>query len=313
MTLGIAVSGPTAGLAAFRALVAVEAVARGAIGGFVSFVAIGEDGKLSSAETQCGGGMALFGGQDPPPRLAGARLAVLMSSGADRPDPLIQFTPADPSLGLVTGHRFPNIPVAGGHIPNQVVLAALASLPPDQAVAKALALDPCADVGLIAVNLDGEIALGNSPGVAARDDIGEAMVEDGAIGMRVGVLHNSVFPHAALADLAVSVALDVARPMDKADGATTLVSAPLKLGGERRLVLGAGGAVHEIHVTKPEWLEACWQGSAVCRGDPVFNADGILVGVVSREVYCVARNGRIVAGRGGDCVSWRCIEDDRTL
>ena len=60
MTIGIAVTGPDAGLAAFEALRAVERVSRGAIGGFVSFVAIGAEGSLLRAQTQRGGTRTLF-------------------------------------------------------------------------------------------------------------------------------------------------------------------------------------------------------------------------------------------------------------
>lgn len=125
--------------------------------------------------------------------------------------------------------------------------------------------------------------------------------------MRVGVLHNSVFPHTAVAGLAVSVALDVGRPLDKADGEAVLVSALLKLANTRRLMLRPDGTVHEVQIAKPVWLGDRWEGAAVRRGDPVIDADGAQIGVVSREIYCVARNGRIVGGCGGDCVAWYSV------
>src|SRR3546814_12745762 len=67
MTIGIAVSGPLAGLAAFRALSAVERVGRGDIGGFASFVAISGAGGLLTADTQRGGTATLFGAKGTPP------------------------------------------------------------------------------------------------------------------------------------------------------------------------------------------------------------------------------------------------------
>ncbi|WP_346907757.1 DUF6963 family protein [uncultured Roseibium sp.] len=66
MTIGIALSGPNAGLCLFKALAAVERISRGSIGGFVSFAVITADGQLLRAQTQDGGTTTLFGGEDPP-------------------------------------------------------------------------------------------------------------------------------------------------------------------------------------------------------------------------------------------------------
>ena len=305
MTIGIAVSGPRAGLAAFRALRAVEAVGRGAIGGFVSFAVIDTDGALAFAETQRGGTAALFGGDDPPPRLRDARLAVLMSSGPDRPEPLHQFTPGDPANGLITGHRLPNWPCADGRPQNLIALDLMRSgASPEQAVANALAVDPAADAGLIAMDLTGRIALGNSDTVAARDDTGQALVEDVATGLRVAVLHNSIHPHRALAALAVSAALDAVAPADRIDGEASLIGVPLVLGDRRHLALDAAGKPVHVVVVDAACLEPYWEGSAVWRGDPVC-ADGTVVGTVTREVYCIVRDGIVVGGRCGECVGWR--------
>jgi hypothetical protein len=305
VTIGIAVSGPRAGLAAFRALRAVEAVGRGAVGGFVSFVAIDADGERVNAQTQRGGGAALFGEGEPPPRMAEARLAVLMSSGADRPEPVSQFTPADPRAGLLTGHRFPNMPCAGGQPPNLIALERLrAGASPKQAIADTFAADPAADAGLIAMDMAGNIALANSAAVAKRDDIGEALAEDATSGLRIGVLHNSIHPHQALAALAVSAARDAVAPLDFVDGEASLIGVPLTPGDCRHLVLDAAGKPQAIVAAEKAWFDTCWEGSAVRRGDPV-RMGGTVIGHVVREVYCVAQDGRVVMGRGGEHVGWR--------
>ncbi|MFP4126312.1 MAG: DUF6963 family protein, partial [Alphaproteobacteria bacterium] len=119
MTIGIAATGAGAGLAVFAALRAVERVGRGAIGGFASFVAISEAGELVQAETQRGGTATLFvdgeaTGVAPPAAVAQARFAAVMSSGPDRPPPLARFTPGDAAVGLVSGHRLPNMPGVDG-------------------------------------------------------------------------------------------------------------------------------------------------------------------------------------------------------
>src|SRR5690606_22937806 len=125
MTIGIAAHGPNAGLAVMRALAAVEAVGRGAIGGFVSFVALTEKGGAEWRSVQSGGSAALFGaGQHSMPSvLARARNAAVMSSGPNRPEPLCQFTPALEHVGLVTGHRMPNtIGVNGINLADEVLV-----------------------------------------------------------------------------------------------------------------------------------------------------------------------------------------------
>ena len=89
MTIGIAAHGPNAGLAVVRALAAVEAIGRGAIGGFVSLVAIGVDGRIERAVIQRGGSATLFGAAGHvPSSIATSRVVGLMSSGPDRPEPL---------------------------------------------------------------------------------------------------------------------------------------------------------------------------------------------------------------------------------
>jgi len=94
MTIGIVAHGPRAGLAIVRALRAIEAVGRGAIGGFVSFVSIASDGSVERAETQRGGTIGLFPNGETEGSAASlmeAPTAGLMSSGPDRPEPLIPF------------------------------------------------------------------------------------------------------------------------------------------------------------------------------------------------------------------------------
>ena len=219
MTIGIATTGESAGLAAFRALEAVERVARGAIGGFVSFVVISQAGDLLRAETQRGGTGTLFvegerTGASPPPDVAGARFAALMSSGPDRPAPLAQFTPGDAAAGLVTGHRLPNMPGDGAERAlNQAVLARLASgADARSAVETELARHPEADAGLIALDRQGRLHAQNSAFVGGRGDLGAALLADDQRGHRVAVLHNAIHPIGGLAALAAGVAMDCMAP-----------------------------------------------------------------------------------------------------
>jgi Domain of unknown function (DUF6963) len=306
MTIGIAVSGPHAAKAALAALRAVEAVGRGAIGGFVSMAAIG-DGQLLTACTQNGGADALFP-DGLPDDMANVPLVVLMSSGPDRPEPLIQFTPGDPDVGLMTGHRLPNMPGEDGHPPNLVALNAMkAGATPEAAVAMALAANQNADAGLIAMDLNGTIALGNSTAVSQRDDLGEALAEHDRTGLRIGILHNSIHPHKALAALAVAAAQDAVSPMDCCTGEADIVGRVVSIGEKRALHIDPSGKLVAITSDDRKWLSDFWEGSVVQRGDPVLTS-GRVSGKVVREVYCRLEGGRIVGSRGGSSVSWKSDE-----
>jgi hypothetical protein len=309
MTIGIAVAGPCAGLAAFRALALVEAVSRGAIGGFVSFAVLDTNGALLRAETQRGGTRTLFTagertGVEPRDAFREAPLAVLMSSGPDRPEPLSQFTPGRAGVGLVTGHRLPNMPGVDGTPLNQNVLRRLVEgVSPEAAVTAELERNPEADAGLIAVDAAGRMHLGNTAAVAARTDIGTAMVDDPETGMRVAVLHNAIFPHRGLAWLAVSGALDSIAPGDRADFTVEILAGTrLELGTENALHLHADGGVSHITVTQQSWFAARRDGAALGYAAPV-RRDGMLVGRISFEPYCVVEQGRLVSMSGRDRVS----------
>lgn len=303
MTIGIAVAGPMAGLAAFRALRAVESVGRGAIGGFVTFAAIA-DGEVMRAETQRGGALALWDGGEPPERIARAERAGLMSSGPDRPEPLAAFVAADPAGGIVTGHRLPITPGPDGVAPIVAALEHLcAGTSPEMAVREALAPDPDGDAGLIALDRLGRIAILETPAVASRDDRGSANTLDVVTGLAVGVLHNTIHPHPALAALAVSAALDAVAPADRFDAASSIVGLAVAA-GQRRLEIDEAGRAVALSAPAAGWRTAAWEGSPVRRGDPVTRA-GRTVGRVVGECYALASRGVIVGARGDERVFWR--------
>ena len=304
MTIGIAVRGPDAGLAVFTALAAVEKVGRGAIGGFVSFVAIAADGDVLRAETQRGGTGTLFTegemtGVEPPPEFATAPLAGLMSSGPDRPVPLSQFTPAAAGVGLVTGHRLPNMPGKDGMPLNEAVLAKMAS---GQSAADAaqsvLDRNPEADAGIIALGLEGEPFAGNTVHVAKRGDLGRALTSNASTGTVVAVLHNAIHPHQALADLAASVALDVINPPDRADLLIDIAAGtPISLGDANRVEVDGSGRAVGITVTQARWLGPSRDGAVIDFAAQVCQ-NGRLIGHTIAEPYCVVQGGRLVSLSG---------------
>lgn len=310
MTIGIAVAGPSAGRAALRALRAVETVGRGAIGGFVAFAAISSNGDLHRASCQRGGARALFENDDLPQSIAEARLAALMSSGPDRPEPLAQFVPAAGEVGIITGHRLPHLPGADGRPVNQIALDALASGDePAKIVNNFQAANPDSDAGLVVMSHDGEIALGNSELVARRRDVGVALHKDAATGLRIGVLHNLIFPTQPLAELAVAMAIDAVAPADAFDLEIPIRDCPLALAARNALHLDTNRVPRRIDIVSERWLEPIWQGSALLRGAAVL-VDGRLIGHIVREPYCMAQNGRITGGYGGDVASVRLISKD---
>lgn len=295
MTIGIAAHGPDAGLAVIRALAAVEAVGRGAIGGFVSFVALTADGGLGRACTQKGGSKALFGtaAVAMPALLATARSAALMSSGPERPEPLSQFTPADAAVGIVTGHRMPNTIGAGGVMLNDEVLDLMRlGLAPEAAVERVVALNPEVDAGIIALGRDGGLHAANTADVEARGDTGRALIrrEDAA----VAVLHNAIHPHRPLATLAAEVAIDVMLPEDRPDGFITFVEGiALAPGVVNAVDVGDDGTVKRIVIRNRKFLAGRWSlgigyQTRVRRGtEPI--------GVVLYEPYMVVDDGRLAS------------------
>ncbi len=307
MTIGIAVYGPRAGLATFKALQAVERVGRGAIGGFASFVAISA-GEVLRAETQRGGTGTLFVcgetiGVVPPAAFAHAPMAAVMSSGPDRPAPLSQFTPAAAKVGIVTGHRLPNLPGVDGVALNRAVLERMARGEPAPAAASAeLARNPDADAGIIALDAAGRIFAGDSARVARRPDIGRALVRAAGGDMAVAVLHNAIYPHAPLAALAAAVALDVVVPIDRADLRVRLdAGTPVQHGAENCVIVDGANVALAVTVSEPRWLMGRQDGAIVGFAAAVRRGDELL-GYATAEPSCVVEAGRIVSLSGATSI-----------
>ncbi len=303
MTIGIAVSGKGAGLAAFRALQAVESVARGAIRGFVSFVAL-TDAGLVRAETQRGGSATLFTagertGVEPPRHVAEAWAAALMSSGPDRPAPLAQFTAGAVGVGLVTGHRVPNRPGVDGRSLLEATLADLAEGADAAAAVEAqLQRNPEADAGLIALDGKGRLHAANSALVQRRSDLGHAHRVDPETGVAVAVLHNSIHPVGGIADLAAAIALDAMNPADRVDFHIVLeAGVPLALGPRSTLLVDAGHRVQRLVVTRETLLHGRHEGGIFGFRAEVREGDLVLGHTVDGP-FGVVEQGRLVSISG---------------
>lgn len=304
MTIGIAASGPNAGLAVLRALAAVEKVAEGAIRGYAVFAAVDEAGTLHRAETQRGGTTTLFvdgerTGVGAPEPIASARVAGVMSSGPDRPTPLTQFLPAEPGVGLVTGHRLPNAPSASARPINLDILERLhAGLDARAAVDAVLDVDPDADAGVIVVDGQGHLYARNSDRVARRPDLGQARRECAAAGAAVEVLLNAIFPAASVAALAADIALGVMVRSGGCDSHIT-VAAGLRVvaAEENRVRVDDNGRALLVETADHRILRGRWNCAAIYLGSQVVQG-GQVVGWTVAEPNVLLEEGRIVSMSG---------------
>jgi hypothetical protein len=302
VTIGIGACGPGAGLAVFRTLAAAERVATGAIGGFAVFAAIGRDGTLHTAQTQRGGSKTLFTsgettGVEPPPEIASAPFAGVISSGPDRPEPLGQFLVADPTAGLVTGHRLPNMAGSSGVAVNRQVLGLmLEGADARTALRRVLDAEPGIDAGMIALGPERGIAALNSRLVSKRPDIGQASLTREEAG--VEILFNAIRPRATLAPLLAEIAMQVMLP-DPAPAGEIVVRAGTAFvaSGAHRVIVDADNEVVCIETDVAFLTRGRHNCAAVYLGAPVVR-DGVPVGRTLVEPNVIVEDGRIVSLSG---------------
>lgn len=299
MTIGIAASGPRAGAAILRALEVAETVGTGAIGGFVSFVAIGDGGVLHRAETQSGGTTKLFGSAGMPDSIANATVAGLMSSGPNRPVPLSQFTPADGRIGLVTGHRMPNTVGASGHNLNEEVLALMAAgATAREAVERVVADNPLVDAGLIALSRSGDLFAADTALVERLSDAGGATLVEGGSG-KVAVLHNAIRPYRSLALLVAETALGLMAPPALPDGQLLLAQGvPVVAARHDALIVDDDLRVVALEVRDARFLDGRWSVGFGAAARVVRN--GTVIAHATTEPYLVVDSGVIQSIDGQD-------------
>jgi len=201
VTIGIAAFGPMAGLGVFAGLQAAERVGEGSIGGFAVYRVITEDGRLVTFKTQRGGSSTLVTrgevtGGLPPEDVQRAKIAAVISSGPDRPEPLERGLPGEAEVGLVTGHRIPMAPTKRGRPLNLEVLELMkGGVPATQAVKLLMDEHPEIDAGIIAVDVNGNLGAQNSQKVLRRPDVMEVLREDKEAGCKVAVFINEIHPN----------------------------------------------------------------------------------------------------------------------
>lgn len=284
MTIGIASFGFNSGTAVFDAVLGAELLGRGAIGGFAVFAIIDADGNLHHRWTQDGGVCAL----DIPSSWKAATTAACISSGPNRPEPLVQFLPGDNRCGLVSGHRLPHSPNAGNVAINQAVLAKLvAGEAPQAAIDVELATCPEIDAGLIAVTPDGRLGWANSERVRRRGDLGEAQRSRNGCGF--ALLHNSIFvadgPCQNLADALAGIAWQ-ALTGTPAGHSFLKLSRPVsfQLADRDRIVVDETGAIVGLETANPTLLAADRVGTAGYLSAEVWRG-GRRIGIAATELF----------------------------
>lgn len=313
MTIGIGACGPNAGRAVFDALAAAERVGAGAIGGFVTYAAIGEDGGQLRSETQRGGTSTLFTegettGVEPPESFARAPVAGVISSGPDRPPPLAQYVPADARGGIVTGHRIPPTTGVNGKPMNRDVLERMvAGEPAARAVDEVVAANPEGDCGLIAIDMKGGAHGRNTERVLRRPDVGTALRRDEASGAVVAVLHNAIRPWPVLAELVAAVALESMIGEREPTGWVTIeAGTPIGMGPENAVHCDRAGMAERVTTTDPAIGERGELGAAIYLASAVY-IGGELVGRTTFEPITSIENGRfsVLSGKESLRMSYR--------
>ena len=297
MTVGIAATGPNAGAGVLAGLRGIEAIGRGAIGGFVSFAVLTEDQQLFRSETQTDGVSGLFPGHVPE-KMLGAPFAALISSGPNRPVPLAQFVAAAPGVGLVTGHRFPQTPADDGIPLNAHVLAAMeGGQSPQTAIVQTIDRFPDHDAGFVALSIDGAIAVGNMPAVLRRQDQGSATRNLLSPSISVATIHNAIHPKRVLADMINDIVFE---EMLRPPAAEHLIFATQGI----RLIEGERAEVHVDHdykVVRVLHPQATQHPSPTPfgLGDQVqIIQNGRFVGWLGYEPFMIVKDGLVVTMDG---------------
>ncbi|OZI46738.1 DUF6963 family protein [Bordetella genomosp. 5] len=289
MTIGVAAAGPHAGAAVYDAVLTAELLGRGAIGGFAVLAVLLADGRLEYRTTQREGISSL----DLPAAWRDAPYAAVISSGPDRPEPLTQFLAGEAGVGLVTGHRLPNLAGTDGVPLNQSVLRRMAQgEAPQAAVDAVLGTHAQWDAGLLALDTGGRIGLADTARVLRRNDLGR--FERRTPAASLALLHNSIY---ARGDLAAQVGERAWCTLTGAPAAlrfvtltraTTLGTAP-----HDRVDIDAQGHITAIATANPRLARLDRRGTVIYLGTEVWS-EGAMVGHATTELYVEVRDGRVL-------------------
>lgn len=221
-TIAIVAVGPNAGQAVFHALQQAEKISWGSIGGIAVMDVMLDDGTICSFQNNGRGGTTtLFvegeeTGVPPPPEIAAARIAAVISTGPRNPVDLgeqpcnQEYSTGKNGVGMVVGHRIPDSRGHDGHPVNARVMQLMdQGTSPAEALSLVLEANPNVDAGLIAVSADGTMAMQNTERVEQRTDYAHSRGEDRVTGAKIQTILNEIHPPQAVAQLVVNTALEV--------------------------------------------------------------------------------------------------------
>ncbi|WP_407158460.1 DUF6963 family protein [Bradyrhizobium sp. STM 3557] len=291
MTIGIACAGADPVAAVVAAGLGAELAGRGAIGGFAVLAILDAAGELHHTSVQRGGVSELV----IPPAWGSANIAALISSGPDRPEPLIQFLPGKSGHGLVTGHRLPNTIGADGVALNVAALRLIETgRAPQDAIDDVLRSAPEADAGLIAVKSSGTIGFANSARVARRPDLGAAYRF--AHGRGYALLHNSIYGNVASCAHLAAILGDLAwASLTNTPGDHALLRferpVPLRASDCDRVVVDDEDRIVAIESANPALFGATCASRTVAAAPTMIVRNGQRVGAAMNDLYARIADG----------------------
>jgi hypothetical protein len=291
MTIGIACVGDDPVAAIVAAVLGAELAGRGAIGGFAVLAALDAAGDFHHTCVQRGGVSALVVA----PAWRSAKVAALISSGPDRPEPLIQFLPGKSGHGLVTGHRLPNTIGTEGVALNVDALRLIeAGRAPQDAVDDVLRSAPESDAGLIAVNSHGMFGFANSARVARRPDLGAAHRFEHGRGY--ALLHNSIFGNVASCTELAAILGDLAwASLTTTPGDHALLRlerpVPLRPSDCDRLLVDDEDCIVAIESANPALFAAAQASRTVAAAPTMVVRSGQRVGTAMTDLYARIADG----------------------
>ena len=222
-----------------------------------------------------------------------ARVAAVISSGPDRPEPLTQFRPA-PTAWAVTGHRLPNQPGADGRPLNRMALDLMAEgAPPQQAIDAVLAAHPEWDAGLIALHAQDGLGLGSSARGATT--WARSSARDSRAAWRC-----CTTPSTRAACWPMSWA-DWPGPLTGQAGILQWLrleqALSLRAATCDRVTVDAAGRIIGLETADPRPAGLNRRATAVCLGAEIWR-DGRLIGHARTELYVEIRDGQAWPGGG---------------
>ncbi|OKO88285.1 hypothetical protein AC629_10465 [Bradyrhizobium sp. NAS80.1] len=285
MTIGIGCYGANAVAAVMSAVMGAELAGRGSIGGFAVLAVLDEDDAFQHTSVQRGGvsGLKILDAWQ------SAKTAAIISSGPDRPEPLVQFLPGQSGVGLVAGHRLPNSLNEGGVPVNRAVLQLLErGQAPQDAIDHVLNAEPEMDAGLIALSAQGVIGWANTRRVARRPDIGVATKIEADRGF--ALLLNSIFSnHASCAELARclgDLAWGALNGTQEAHGFLRLDEpVALRPAEQDRVHIDVRGSIVALETANRALLSGQHAFRSVVYGAPQVLCDGKPIGHAATELY----------------------------